>query len=90
VRIEADRKFHHLLCNGNLLERGDLPGGRHFAVWNDPFPKPCYLFALVGGALDVLEDQLVTMSGRTVDLRIYVDPGMAPRAAYAMDASSAR
>lgn len=86
VRIEADRTFRHLLSNGNLVEAGDLPGGRHFAVWNDPFPKPCYLFALVGGELDVLEDKLVTMSGRTVDLRIYVDPGMAPRAAYAMDA----
>ncbi|WP_296599235.1 aminopeptidase N, partial [Phenylobacterium sp.] len=86
VRIEADRKFRHLLANGNLIDKGDLPGGRHFAVWNDPFPKPCYLFALVGGELDVLEDKLVTMSGRTVDLRIYVDTGMAPRAAYAMDA----
>jgi aminopeptidase N len=86
VRIEADKAFQRLLANGNLLESGDLPGGRHFAVWNDPFPKPCYLFALVAGDLDVLEDQLVTMTGRTVDLRIYVDPGMAPRAAYAMDA----
>ncbi|HEY9234714.1 MULTISPECIES: aminopeptidase N [Phenylobacterium] len=86
VRIEADRKFRHLLSNGNLIDAGELPGGRHFAVWNDPFPKPCYLFALVGGELDVLEDKLVTMTGRTVDLRIYVDPGMAPRAAYAMDA----
>ncbi|HEY0649993.1 M1 family aminopeptidase, partial [Phenylobacterium sp.] len=86
VRIEADRKFRHLLANGNLIETGDLGNGRHYAVWNDPFPKPCYLFALVAGELDVLEDQLMTMSGRTVDLRIYVDTGMAPRAAYAMDA----
>jgi aminopeptidase N len=86
VRIEADRRFRHLLANGNLIEQGELPGGRHFAVWNDPFLKPCYLFALVAGELDVLEDRLTTMSGRTVDLRIYVDTGMAPRAAYAMDA----
>ncbi|HVI34367.1 aminopeptidase N [Phenylobacterium sp.] len=86
VRIEADRKFQHLLSNGNLMETGELPGGRHYAVWNDPFPKPCYLFALVAGELDVLEDRLVTMSGRTVELKIFVDPGMAPRAAYAMDA----
>ncbi|MBX3482479.1 aminopeptidase N [Phenylobacterium sp.] len=86
VRIEADRRFRRLLANGNLIETGELPGGRHFAVWNDPFPKPCYLFALVAGELDVLEDKLTTMSGRTVDLKIYVDPGMAPRAAYAMDA----
>jgi aminopeptidase N len=86
VRIEADQAFPHLLSNGNLIDKGELPGDRHYAVWNDPFPKPCYLFALVAGALDVLEDKLVTMSGRTVDLRIFVDPGMAPRAAYAMDA----
>ena len=86
VRIVADKAFRHLLSNGNLLEAGDLPGDRHFAVWNDPFPKPAYLFALVGGELDVLEDKLVTMTGRTVDLRIFVDTGMAPRAAYAMDA----
>src|SRR5579859_5487573 len=86
VRIEADKAFHRLLANGNLMEAGELAGGRHFAVWNDPFPKPCYLFALVAGELDVLQDQLVTMTGRTVDLRIFVDPGMAPRGAYAMDA----
>jgi aminopeptidase N len=86
VRIEADKAYPRLLSNGNLMENGDLPGGRHYAVWNDPFPKPCYLFALVAGELDVLEDKLVTMTGRTVDLRIYVDPGMAPRATYAMDA----
>jgi aminopeptidase N len=85
VRIEADKSFQRLLSNGNLLEAGDLPGERHFAVWNDPIPKPCYLFALVAGELDVLEDAFVTMGGRNVDLRIYVDPGMAERAAYAMD-----
>jgi len=86
VRIEAEAKFHRLLSNGNLMESGKLPGGRHFAVWNDPFPKPCYLFALVAGELDVLEDSLVTMSGRTVALKIYVDPGQSARAAYAMEA----
>ena len=86
VRIEADKAVRHLLSNGNLMESGDLPNGRHYAVWNDPFPKPAYLFALVGGELDVLEDSLVTMTGRTVELKIFVDPGMAPRAAYAMDA----
>jgi aminopeptidase N len=86
VRLEADESYQRLLSNGNLIESGALPGGRHYAVWNDPFPKPCYLFALVAGELDVLEDRLVTMSGRTVELRIYVDPGQAHRAAYAMDA----
>ncbi|HEY9218404.1 MAG TPA: aminopeptidase N, partial [Phenylobacterium sp.] len=86
VRIEADKGFQRLLSNGNLMESGELPGGRHYAVWNDPFPKPCYLFALVAGELDVLEDSLVTMTGRKVELKIYVDPGMAGRATYAMDA----
>jgi len=86
VRIEGDKAaYPHLLSNGNLVESGDLPRGRHFAVWNDPFPKPCYLFALVAGVLDVLADDFVTMSGRKVDLRIYVDTGMAERALYAMD-----
>ncbi|WP_333587543.1 M1 family aminopeptidase, partial [Phenylobacterium sp.] len=86
VRMTADQAFQHLLSNGNLMESGAAADGRHYAVWNDPFPKPSYLFALVAGELDVLEDSLITMSGRKVDLRIYVDPGMSSRAAYAMDA----
>jgi aminopeptidase N len=86
VRVEAyEATYPRLLSNGNLVEAGTLAGGRHYAVWNDPFPKPCYLFALVAGELDELADSLVTMSGRTVELRIYVDPGMATRAVYAMD-----
>jgi aminopeptidase N len=85
VRVEAPAEFRHLLSNGNLMESGELAGGRHFAVWNDPFPKPCYLFALVAGELDVLEDGFTTMSGREVALRIFVDPGMASRAAHAKD-----
>ena len=85
VRMEADTAFHRLLANGNLMESGATTDGRHFAVWNDPFPKPCYLFALVAGELDELVDSFVTMTGRTIDLRIYVDPGMSPRAEYAMD-----
>jgi aminopeptidase N len=85
VRVEAEQAFPHLLSNGNLLEAGEIAGGRHFAVWNDPFPKPCYLFALVAGEFDVLEDSFVTMSRRQVALRIYVDTGMADRALYAMD-----
>ena len=87
VRMAADKAaYPRLLANGNLMQSGELDGGRHFAVWNDPFPKPCYLFAMVAGALDVLEDSFVTMSGRKVELKIYVDPGQAGRAAYAMDA----
>ena len=87
VRMSGDKTaYPRLLANGNLMASGDLEGGRHFAVWNDPFPKPSYLFAMVAGELDVLEDSFVTMTGRKVDLRIYVDPGQAPRAVYAMDA----
>ncbi len=90
VRVEGDQAaYPRLLSNGNLVETGKLPRGRHFAVWNDPFPKPCYLFALVAGELDELADSFVTMSGRTVELRIYVDPGMAERATYAMDCAEA-
>jgi aminopeptidase N len=85
VRVEADAAYQRLLSNGNLIESGALADGRHFAVWNDPFPKPCYLFALVAGELDVLEDSRVTMSGRPVELKIFVDPGQSARAAYAMD-----
>jgi aminopeptidase N len=86
TRVEADKsKLPVLLSNGNRIDGGDLPGGRHFAVWNDPFPKPCYLFALVAGDLGVLRDEFVTMSGRKIALAIYVEHGNEPRAAYAMD-----
>jgi aminopeptidase N len=85
VRIEADRRFPHLLSNGNLVDQGSLGDLRHFAEWVDPFPKPSYLFALVAGDLDVLADKFVTMSGREVALRVFVDPGQASRAAYALD-----
>ncbi len=88
TRLEADKADTPiLLSNGNLIQSGDVAGTpRHFAVWNDPFPKPCYLFALVGGALGVVEDSFTTMSGRQVALRIYVEPGKEPRADYAMGA----
>jgi aminopeptidase N len=86
TRIEADQaETPVLLANGNLRESGDLPGGRHFAVWHDPWPKPAYLFALVGGKLGHIEDRFVTASGREVALRIYVEPGKEDRAGYAMD-----
>ena len=86
TRIEADKaEAPVLLANGNLRESGDLPGGRHFAVWHDPWPKPAYLFALVGGKLGVVEDVFVTRSGRKVALRIYVEPGKEDRCGYAMD-----
>ncbi|MDQ6436912.1 aminopeptidase N [Mesorhizobium sp. LHD-90] len=87
VRVEADRKEAPLLLsNGNPVENGDLGGGRHYAVWYDPFPKPSYLFALVAGDLGVVADRFVTASGREVALGIYVEHGKQARAAYAMDA----
>jgi aminopeptidase N len=86
TRIEADKaEAPVLLANGNPVERGDLPNGRHFAVWHDPHPKPSYLFALVGGDLACVEDSFRTMSGKDVDLRIYVEHGKEDRCAYAMD-----
>ncbi|MEI9995333.1 MAG: aminopeptidase N [Rhizomicrobium sp.] len=86
TRIEADKAAYPiLLSNGNPVDRGDLAGGRHFAVWNDPFPKPSYLFALVAGDLGVLKDSFVRGSGKPVDLRIYVEHGNEPKVAYAMD-----
>ena len=86
TRIEADKaSYPTLLSNGNLTSHGDLAGGRHFAVWNDPFPKPCYLFALVAGDLGSIHDTFTTMSGRNVDLRIFVEHGNEPKAVYAMD-----
>jgi aminopeptidase N len=86
TRVEADKKEAPvLLSNGNLIESGELPCGRHFVVWHDPHPKPSYLFALVGGDLACVEDHFRTMSGRNVTLRIYVEHGKEKRTAYAMD-----
>ena len=86
TRIEADKtETPVLLANGNLIDSGDLGGGRHFATWQDPHKKPSYLFALVGGDLAYIEDRFVTMSGRSVTLRIYVEPGKEGRCGYAMD-----
>lgn len=86
TRIEADKsEAPVLLANGNPTEQGDLPGGRHFAIWHDPWPKPSYLFALVGGKLGLVEDTFTTKSGRKVALRIYVEPGKEPLCGFAMD-----
>src|SRR5499427_2992006 len=87
TRIEAEKADAPvLLANGNLVASGDVPDTtRHFAVWHDPFPKPSYLFALVGGKLACVEDRFRTTSGREVALRIYVEPGRESRCAYAMD-----
>jgi aminopeptidase N len=86
TRIEANKaEAPVLLSNGNLIESGEIADGRHFAVWHDPHPKPSYLFALVGGDLACVEDRFVTVSGRNVTLRIYVEHGKEERCGYAMD-----
>ncbi len=88
VRIEAEKaEAPLLLSNGNPIEQGDIPGTtRHYAVWDDPHRKPCYLFALVAGDLDAYRGSHTTPSGRKVALNVYVEQGKAERAAYAMDA----
>ena len=86
TRIVADRALAPvLLSNGNLVDSGALEDGRHFAMWEDPFPKPSYLFALVAGPLECLEDRFTTRSGREVTLRIYVRPGDVGRCGHAME-----
>ena len=87
VRLEAEKaQAPVLLSNGNLVAAAELPGGeRHFAVWHDPHPKPAYLFALVGGALDHVRQDYVTAEGRKVELAVYVEPGKAGRAGWALD-----
>jgi aminopeptidase N len=88
TRIEAERdEAPVLLGNGNLTEAGTITGtGRHYAVWHDPYPKPAYLFAVVGGQLDKVTKSFKTVSGRDVEIAVYVEPGKGDRAAYALDA----
>ncbi len=86
TRIEAKKSTHPvLLGNGNFVESGDCGDGRHFAVWRDPFPKPCYLFALVAGDLVHISDGFTTKSGHDVDLRIYVRDGDEGQCGHAME-----
>ena len=86
VTMEADRsEFPVLLSNGNQEAAGDLPGGRHWVRWQDPFPKPSYLFALVAGDLALVEDHFMTRSGRDVVLRIYVEEENLDRCEHAME-----
>jgi len=80
----AKERFPVLLSNGNLLESGEEEDGRHYAIWHDPFAKPCYLFALVAARLDVLEDRFISASGKKVDLAIYVEPGRLDQCGHAM------
>ena len=86
VTVHADRAKHPvLLSNGNLAASGDEAGGRHWAKFDDPFPKPSYLFALVAAKLELLEDSFTTRSGRKAKLGVYVEPGKLDQAGWAMD-----
>ncbi|BCX80455.1 aminopeptidase N [Methylomarinovum caldicuralii] len=86
VTLKADKtRYPVLLANGNLLDEGMLDDGRHFAVWEDPFPKPSYLFALVAGRLEKRTDTFTTMSGREVLLELYVESHDLDKCDHALD-----
>jgi aminopeptidase N len=86
TRISADKKqYPVLLSNGNLIDSGEMDEGRHWVLWQDPFKKPSYLFALVAGDLACIKDTFSTASGHTVDLRIYVEPGNEDKCGHAME-----
>lgn len=86
VRLSGSRQdFPILLSNGNCVEAGELDGGRHFAVWEDPFPKPSYLFAIVAGDLAELRDEFTTASGRKVAIKFYSELENVDRLPYAVD-----
>jgi len=86
TKIVGDkRQCPIMLSNGNETGRGELQDGRHWAEWHDPFPKPCYLFALVAGDLDCLEDSFTTRSGKEVKLRIFSDRGSRSKCFHAME-----
>ncbi len=80
----AKEEFPRLLANGNLVEEADEEGGRHRATWEDPFPKPCYLFAMVAARLDLVEERCTTRSGRQALLQVYVEPGKLDQAGFAL------
>lgn len=86
TKITADKtRYPFLLSNGNRIAGGELADGRHWVEWQDPFPKPSYLFALVAGDFDLLQDTFTTRSGREVALELYVDRGNLDRAPWAME-----
>jgi len=78
-------RFPYILSNGNLVNSIELSDDKHKTIWNDPFPKPCYLFALVAGDLGRVHDEFVTLSGKTVNLEIYVDHGNEDKTKHAME-----
>ena len=84
--IHADKKrYPVLLSNGNLAGAGEEPGGRHWARFQDPYPKPSYLFAMVAADLEQLSDRIVTRAGKSKDLYVYVERGKLDQAAWAME-----
>ncbi len=84
--LVADRRLAPvLLSNGNPVDSGETADGRHWAQWDDPHPKPCYLFALVAGDLVAVRDQFITASGRTVALAIYVRAADQDKCSHAME-----
>ncbi len=86
VMLRADKeRYPVLLSNGNLVEQGDLGDGRHYALWEDPFKKPSYLFALVAGKLVCQEEGYLLQSGREVLLQVWVEPGNLDKTQHAMD-----
>ena len=87
VTLHAEReRFPYLLANGNQVAKGEEGDGRHWAKWEDPFPKPSYLFAMVAAKLDLLEESFTTRSGRKALLQVYVEPGKIDQAGFAMHA----
>ena len=85
AKVIADKaSYPILLSNGNPVDRGDLDDGRHFVTWQDPFKKPCYLFALVAGTLSVVEDSFTTISGREIKLQIFVEEKDLDKCEHAM------
>ena len=86
VTINSTRvKDSYLLSNGNLIEDSGFVNGKRTCVWEDPFPKPSYLFALVAGHFDLLEDSFITKSGRHVALQLFVDEGRLGQGQHALD-----
>jgi aminopeptidase N len=86
TKMSGDKKkYPYLLSNGNRIGEGELPGGRHWVQWEDPFKKPSYLFAMVSGNFDVARDTYRTKSGREVALEIYVDKGNLGKTRHAME-----
>lgn len=83
--VADQQRFPVLLSNGNCIDQGIAESGRHWVTWQDPFPKPCYLFALVAGDLAVKRDHFVTASGRRVNLEIFVEPHDLDKVDHAMD-----